>query len=54
VRPWVPSQLSERKKKTKQNKTKNPLHTFNSLFKNDLLEPVILSLPGFQLQKEKK
>lgn len=30
------------------------MHTDNSLFKYDLLEPVILSLPGFQLQKEKK
>ena len=32
---------------------KKKVHTDNSSFKNDLLEPVILSLPGFYLQKEK-
>lgn len=29
------------------------MHTDNSSFKNDLLDPVILSLAGFYLQKEK-
>lgn len=29
-------------------------HTDNSLFKDDLSKPVVLPLPGFQLQKENK